>query len=484
MHAPPAAMYGGLLPPPPPGGWNLPGPDYNPLVWREKDPENYPGYTDMYCDMCGRWAEDSHLRSQNHKHLLEEWRKPQGIAGTRPDMPRPQAQLALPLPPPKATPPPPPEWPPIAVLPAAGPQVAAVLRADAVIAPTTQGGGTAAAFPLREGSPLRCKGGERAKSAAGAATGATVSTTQGSGTASLAARAAIAPTTQGSGTLSSAAGGATVSTTQDSGTLSSAAGGATVSTTQDSGTLSSAAGGATVSTTGNAVVTVSAPYITGVSCLTAFWALEARGPRDESLFAKPKPKLKPKALPLAITPLQAAQNHAVDVGVASLAAGANMAAAELAAELAAETGAGEVQRTTQQFSIGDPQTDNNTPLLMPRWVSFADRGKLASTGLAGAAQTDAQVVSGPPVEQQVPGQMVELVPRAPGDRPAPAPHKYISPDQMLELEEYICNHVQVQVTLHWAYLLQLCQNPAPATGQTEEPVDSVTGGRQPDEEAV
>eukprot|EP00972_Heterocapsa_arctica_P009401 1384107-Heterocapsa_arctica.AAC.1 len=59
---------------------------------------------------------------------------------------------------------------------------------------------------------------------------------------------------------------------------------------------------------GGAVVTPSAPPTTRVSSLAAFWASEVRGQRDESLLENPKPKA--KAVPLAITPLQAAQNHA------------------------------------------------------------------------------------------------------------------------------------------------------------------------------
>eukprot|EP00972_Heterocapsa_arctica_P097408 14370083-Heterocapsa_arctica.AAC.1 len=90
----------------------------------------------MYCEMCGRWAEDSHLRSQYHIYWLGVWQKPQGIAGTRPDMPCCQAQLAMEPPPPKATPPAPPLWPPLELgwnmlEHTAGPQVAAVLQAGA-----------------------------------------------------------------------------------------------------------------------------------------------------------------------------------------------------------------------------------------------------------------------------------------------------------------------------------------------------------------
>eukprot|EP00972_Heterocapsa_arctica_P042001 6194461-Heterocapsa_arctica.AAC.1 len=63
--------------------------------------------------MCKKWATEAHLRSQNHNYWLGEFRKVQGIPGTRPAMPHRQAQLALGPPPPKATPPAPPEWPAI-----------------------------------------------------------------------------------------------------------------------------------------------------------------------------------------------------------------------------------------------------------------------------------------------------------------------------------------------------------------------------------
>jgi hypothetical protein len=456
-------MYGGLPPPPPLGGWNLPGPNYNALIWR--DSREYPGTTELYCEMCSRKATGRHLQSQNHNYWLGEFQRPQAIAGTRPRMHRPQAELTLGPPPPKAAPPAPPEWPAIGVLAAAGPQVAAVLRAGAVTAPTTQGGATAAGAATARGQSLETGRPLQGRSpAAGAATGATVSTTQGNGTASLAAGAATAPTTLGSGTPSSAAGGATAPTTQDSGTLSSVAGGATVSTTR------------------HAVVTPSPPPTNHVGCLTAFWAAEAKGPRAEVLVAKSK------ALPPAFPPLEAAQKHAAAMGVATLAAGANLAAAELAAQ----TGAGGVQRTTQYFSIAEDSewTDINTPLPVQRQVSFADSGEPVSAGLAGAAPTDAQVVSGPPVGLQVASR-----PAAPGDRPAPLRH--ISAEQMMELQEYICEEVQERLSRSLAMvqkqlLKQLAENRcscsccrrATALGQTEEPLDRVTGGGQPEEEAA